>query len=99
MEKKKEKERPNIDIGGIVPGGFSADIMDDFNIILDDPNDKYLLDQVQDGYLSWISLTSAIKLAFKNRRILKILGISANLNDILDKLDTILDDPYDRYLS
>ena len=73
--------------------------MDDFNIILDDPNDKYLLDQVQDGYLSWISLTSAIKLAFKNRRILKILGISAKLNDILDKLDTILDDPYDRYLS
>ena len=33
------------------------DISDDFNIILDDPNDKYLLDQVQDGYLSWISLT------------------------------------------
>ena len=28
--KKKEKERPNIDIAGIVPGGFSADIMDDF---------------------------------------------------------------------
>ena len=45
----------------------------------------------------------AIKLAFKNRQI---LGISANLNDILDDLDTILDDlntilddPYDRYLS
>ena len=36
------------------------------------------------------------QLAFKNRRILKILGISANLNDILDKLDTILDDPYDK---
>ena len=41
----------------------------------------------------------AIKLAFKNRLMLKILGISANLNDILDELDTILDDPYDRYLS
>ena len=40
-----------------------------------------------------------IKLAFKNRLILKILGISATLNDILDDLDTILDDPYDRYLS
>ena len=34
-----------------------------------------------------------------NWHILKILGISAKLNDILDKLDTILDDPYDRYLS
>ena len=41
----------------------------------------------------------AIKLAFKNRLMLKILGISANLNDILDELGTILDDPYDRYLS
>ena len=30
--------------------------------------------------------------------MLKILGISANLNDIIDELDTILDDPYDRYL-
>ena len=71
--------------------------MDDFNIILDDPNDKHLLDQ--DGYLSWISLTWPSKLAFKNRQMLKILGISANLNDILDELDTILDDPYARYLS
>ena len=25
--------------------------------ILDDPNDKYLLDPVQNGYFSWISLT------------------------------------------
>ena len=33
------------------------DIIDDFNIIIDDPNDKYLLDQVQDGYMSWNSLT------------------------------------------
>ena len=41
----------------------------------------------------------AIKLAFKNNLILKILAISANLNDILDELDTILDNPYDRYLS
>ena len=40
----------------------------------------------------------AIKLAFKNRLMLKILAISANLNDILDELDTILDDPYARYL-
>ena len=31
--------------------------------------------------------------------MLKILGVSANLNDILDDLDTILDEPYDRYLS
>jgi hypothetical protein len=38
----------------------------------------------------------AIKLAFKNNLILKILAISANLNDILDELDTILDNPYDR---
>ena len=30
---------------------------DDLNINLDDPNDKYLLDQVQDGSLSWIILT------------------------------------------
>ena len=36
----------------------------------------------------------AIKLAFKNNLILKILAISANLNDILDELGTILDDPY-----
>ena len=36
----------------------------------------------------------AIKLAFKNRQMLKIVGISANLNDILDELGTILDDPY-----
>ena len=41
----------------------------------------------------------AIKLAFKNNLILKILAISANLNDILDELDTILDNPYDRHLS
>ena len=41
----------------------------------------------------------AIKLAFKNRQMLKILGISANLKDILDELGTILDDPYDMYLS
>ena len=41
----------------------------------------------------------AIKLAFKNRLMLKILGVFANLNDILDELDTILDEPYDRYLS
>ena len=41
----------------------------------------------------------AIKLAFKNRLMLKILGVSSNLNDILDELDTILDEPYDRYLS
>ena len=42
----------------------------------------------------------AIKLAFKNRLILlKILGISVNLNNILDELDTIMDDPYDRFLS
>ena len=41
----------------------------------------------------------AIKLAFKDRQMLTVLGISANLNDILDELDTILDDPYDRYLS
>ena len=75
------------------------DIIDDFNIILDDPNDKYLLDQIQDGYLSWISLTWPSKLAVKNRLMLKILGVSANLNDILDDLDTILDEPYDRYLS
>ena len=40
----------------------------------------------------------AIKLTFKNRLMLKILAISANLNDILDELDTILDDPYARYL-
>ena len=71
--------------------------MKDFNIILDDPNDKYLLDQVQDGYLSWISLTWP--LAFKNWLILKILGVSVNLNDILDELGTILDDPYAMYLS
>ena len=74
------------------------DIIDDFNIILDDPNDKYLLDQVQDGYLSWISLTWPSNW-HSNRLILKILATSANLNDILDELDTILDDPYDRYLS
>ena len=41
----------------------------------------------------------AIKLAFKNNLILKILAISANLNDILDELDTILDDSNDRYFS
>ena len=41
----------------------------------------------------------AINLAFKNRLILKILCISNDLNNILDELDTILDDPYDRYLS
>ena len=41
----------------------------------------------------------AIKLAFKNRQMLKILGISANLRDNLDELGTILDDPYARYLS
>ena len=41
----------------------------------------------------------AIKLAFKDRLLLKILATSANLNDILDELDTILDDPYDRFLS
>ena len=54
----------------------------------------------------------AIKLAFKNRLmfrvpkgtycsvlILKFLGISANLNDILDELGTIQDDPYYLYLS
>ena len=41
----------------------------------------------------------AIKLAFKNRLKLKILGTSDDLNDILDELDTILDDPYARYLS
>ena len=41
----------------------------------------------------------AIKLDFKNRLMSQILGISANLNDILDELDTILDDPYDRYMS
>ena len=41
----------------------------------------------------------AIKLAFKNRLMLKILGTSDDLNDILDELDTILDDLYDRYLS
>ena len=41
----------------------------------------------------------AIKLAFKNRLMLKILGTSDDLNDILDELDTILDDPYARYLS
>ena len=41
----------------------------------------------------------AIKLALKNMLMLKILGNSDNLNDILDELDTILDDPYDRYLS
>ena len=33
--------------------GISANLND----ILNDPNDKYLLDQVQDGYWSWISLT------------------------------------------
>ena len=56
-----------------------------------------MLDQVQDGYLSWPCMDQsdlAIKLAFKNRLMLKILGISANINDILDELDTILDDPY-----
>ena len=31
--------------------------------------------------------------------MLKILAISDNINDILDEVDTILDDPYDRYLS
>ena len=31
--------------------------------------------------------------------MLKILGVSDDLNDILDELDTILDDPYARYLS
>ena len=35
-----------------------------------------------------------IKLASKNWLILKILGVSANINDILDELGTILDDPY-----
>ena len=35
----------------------------------------------------------AIKLAFKNRLKLKIVGIYNDLNDILDELDTILDDP------
>ena len=30
---------------------------------------------------------------------MKILAKFANLNDILDELGTILDDPYDRYLS
>ena len=39
----------------------------------------------------------AIKLSFKNRLILKIQGISANLNDILEELDAILDDPYARF--
>jgi hypothetical protein len=32
----------------------------------------------------------AIILPFKNRLMLKILGISDDLNDILDELDTIL---------
>ena len=40
-----------------------------------------------------------IKLAFKNSLMLKILAISAKLNDILDELDPILDDPYDSYLT
>ena len=40
-----------------------------------------------------------IKLAFKKRLMLKISAISNDLNNILDELDTILDDPYDRYLS
>ena len=31
--------------------------------------------------------------------MLKILGTSDDINDILDELDTILDDPYARYLS
>ena len=31
--------------------------------------------------------------------MLKIIGISDDLTDILDELDIILDDPYDRYLS
>ena len=62
------------------------------SLILEDVNDKYLLDQVQDGSLSWISLT------WPSTWLSKV-GISANLNDILDELDTILDDPYDRYLS
>ena len=35
----------------------------------------------------------AIKLTFKNRLMLKILGVSDDLDDILDELDTILDDP------
>ena len=40
-----------------------------------------------------------IKLAFKKRLMLKISAISNDLNNILDELHTILDDPYDRYLS
>ena len=63
-------------------------------IIFDDPNHKYLLDQVQDGYLScWVWL------GIQNKLMLKIIGISDDLTDILDELDTSLDDPYDRYLS
>ena len=41
----------------------------------------------------------AIKLAFKSRLMLKVLGIFDEVNDILDELDTILDDPYARCLS
>ena len=85
---------------------ISANLID----ILDDPNDKYLLDQVQNGYLSWISLTwpsnQYSKIMFRETKgtyssllMLKFLGISTNINDILDELDTILDDPYYLYLS
>ena len=66
----------------------------------------HIQDHAQDKYLicsSWPSMTPmselAIKLAFKNRLKLKILGTSDDLNDILDEPDTILDDPYARYLS
>ena len=68
----------------------------------------HIQDHAQDKYLicsSWPSMTSiiqsdlVIKFALKNRLMLKILGISNDLNDILDELDTILDDPYARYLS
>ena len=37
--------------------GSVYDINDDFNVILEDSNDKHLRDQDQNGYLSWFSLT------------------------------------------
>ena len=84
----------SISIFGCVNNG----IMEDLNVILDDPNEKYLFDQVQDGNM-YCSLWPNHQIGIQKRLMLKISAISNDLNNILDELDTILDDPYDRYLS
>ena len=72
--------------------------MEDLHAILDDPNEKYLFDQVQDGNM-YCSLWPDHQIGIQKRLMLKISAISNDLNNILDELHTILDDPYDRYLS